>query len=162
MSQERRTYKPKRHLRHEIYSLVLVLSTPLAVLSVLPYAALSIQPEKQESSSPPGRPFCSFVVLSDKQADAAVQAARSAIKTAREGISRMRANLSLSEIPEETGCVSDPSERQGVAQITDVPYDVLPLPESCAASQPFKIPFDASSTNLPSAFSREEMLEIWD
>lgn len=159
MNPESRTYKPKRHIRYEIYSLALILIAPLAVLSVFPYDALSFEPAApQEAATAAARPFCSFVVLTDAQADAAVQAARASIKTAREGISRMRADLSLSEIPEESGCVADPSVRQGATPMADVPYLVMPLPDSLAAKPPFSIPADASSTNLPSAFTRENLL----
>ena len=160
MTGEHRTYRPKRHLRNEIYSLALVMAAPIGVVAVFPYASLSFNPAEAETGA--RQHTCSFVVLSDEQADSAVQAARSAIKTAREGISALRADLSISAIPRERSGVADVSERHGVAPMTDARYDVLPLPPTLAAPTPVRIAPDDSPTNSPSAFSRDDLLQIWD
>lgn len=161
MTAARRTSRPRRHLRHELISLALVLAAPLGVVAIFPYDSLSFVPAKREQPLV-RRPACSFVVLTDEQADAAVQAARSAIKTSHEGISTLRADLSIFAIPSERGGVADVVDRQGAASIQDAPYDVLPLPHSFAAPSPAKFPkAPAASVDSP-AFSRDEMLEVWD
>lgn len=164
MTSERRTYHPKRHLRNEIYSLALILVAPVGVIAVFPYASLSFVPAgiADEGIVPVRHSFCSFISLTDEQADAAVQAARSAIKTAHEGISALRADLSMSAIPAEHDSVADLTERHGIAPMGDAPYDVLPLPPSNAAPQPERIIHDPDADKPPLAFPRDEMLEIND
>ena len=161
MTPEHRAYRPKRHLRHEIYSLALVLAAPLGVMAIFPFASLSFHPA-ESSPSAVHRPACSFVVLTDEQADAAVQAARSAIKTSHEGISTLRADLSIFAVPAERGGVADVGERQGVAPVGDVPYDVLPLPKSFAAPKPARTPSDPAANVIKPPCSRDDLLEIWE
>lgn len=152
-------YRPKRHLRYEIYSLALVLIAPVGVLVVFPFASLSFH-AAQEAKPVHRQSVCSFVALTEQQVDAAVEAARSAIKTAQDGISALRADLSISAIPAENGGVADVSERKGAPPLADAKYDALPIPPTLAAPPPVRIlasPFDMES---PPAFSRDDMLEI--
>lgn len=162
MTPERRAYRPKRHLRHEIISLALVLAAPVCVLAIFPFASLSFSPQVPEEAAVAHRPACSFVVLTDEQADAAVQAARAAIKTSHEGISTLRADLSIFAIPVESGGVADVAERQGALPMSDAPFDVLPLPPSLAAPPPTRFPSDPAAAVVHPAFSRDDMLEIAD
>lgn len=161
MTAGHRTYRPRRHLRHELIYLVLALAAPFGVAAIFPYASLSFVPAQKEQPIA-HRPACSFVALTDEQADAAVQAARSAIKTSHEGISTLRADLSIFAIPRERGGVADVVEREGAASIQDAAYDVLPLPHTFAAPSPAKLPNAPDASAVQPAFSRDEMLEIWD
>lgn len=163
MTRERPAYRPKRPLRNEIYALVLVMLAPLGVALVFPYASLSFKSQADGAAAhAPRRSLCSLIALTDEQADAAVKAARSAIKTAHEGISALRADLSLSAVPEECVGVAVVGERLGVAPMGDAPYDVTPLPRSLAAPPPDRLAPCSAAANTPSVFSREEMLEIGD
>lgn len=162
MNDSHPTYRPRRHLRNEIYSLALVLAAPVGVIAVFPFAAFSFHPDAHDAQQQRIAASCSFVELTEKQADSAVEAARSAIKTAQDGISALRTDLSLSAIPLESGGVAELAERVGPPPMADADYDVLPLPPTLAAPAPKRIPLDPSATNYPSAFSRDNLLEIWD
>ena len=155
---ETHLYKPKRHLRNEIYSLALVLAAPLGIAAAFPYAALAFKAREAPAES--ARASCAFISLPDEQADAAVQAARASIKTARDGMSALRADLSLGAIPRETRCVAQIGERRGVVRQGDVDFPYTPLPHSQAAAKPEKIAADPAATNAPCAFTREDLLAL--
>lgn len=156
------SYRPKRHLRNEIYSLALVLAAPIGVVAVFPCAALSFHPVRD--AAPEAAPYaaCSFIALTQEQADAAVQAARAAIRTSHEGISALRADLSISAIPPERGGVADVTERFGVTPMADAAYDPPPLPRTMAAPKPGKIAQEPTDAAPKDAFSRDDLLKIRD
>lgn len=155
-------YRPKRHLLNEIYALVLVLTAPAGVALVFPYPAIGFKPDATRGMRTE-QPLCAFISLSEEEADAAVMAARSSIKTALDGVSGIRADLSISSIPEENGAAVDLAERQGFAATEDVPYGMQALPRSHAAPPPRRIRrASAPHAAPPPAFDREEMLAIDD
>ena len=162
MGSERQSYRPKRHLRNELYSLALVLAAPVGVVAVFPCSALSFRPAHSDAAETVPRARCSFIALTQEQADAAVQAARAAIRTSHEGISALRADLSISAIPSERGGVADVTERFGVAPMADAVYDAPPMPPTLAAPPPEKITPEPAGAGPADAFSREDLLRIRD
>lgn len=155
---ERIQYRPKRHIRHEIYSLAAVMLPPVILAFVFPYAAVLFRPSQvtqMQTSS------CAFVSLSDEETDAAIAAARSAIKTSSENSRRLLADLSLSSIPEELSiAVADISQRTGIGSPACAPYNSAMMPPSCAAAKPDRI--DAASGEAPASlpFPRDELLKL--
>ena len=152
-----RMYKPKRHLRHELYSLSAVMLAPLIVALVFPYRAVGW---KSTATEMPRDASCAFIVLSEEQEDAAIRAARSDIKTALEGFGHMRTDLSISAIPEETGCVADVGERIGAIPGEGPLAAPLPLPPSLAAPNPSVSPRKPQDATPALPFPRKHMLEL--
>lgn len=150
-------YKPKRHIRHEVYSLLAVLAAPVVLAFVFPYSAIGFRSEAPKSAA---RPTCSFVTLSPDETDAAIAAARAAIKTSSTAIGRIRADLSLSAIPEEASiAVADISERHTVAPVGTIEYRAMLLPPTMAAPRPERIKAAAPPAPQP-AFSRSTLIEL--
>ena len=132
------TYKPKRHLRNEIYSLALVMLAPLGIALIFPYESIGWRASEKadEISTQSAKSSCAFIRLGPNGEEAAVSATRSSMKTSAEGVvgGRIRANLSLSEIPEETGDIADISDRKGVNEERQIVKRlILPRPPSLAA-----------------------------
>lgn len=158
MTDERVQYRPKRHLRHEIYSLIAVLSAPFIIAFIFPYKAIGFH-------AAPDRPAeqarCAFVTLSDEETDAAIAAARSAIKTSSGSLARLRADLSLSSIPEESSLtVAEISQRTPFPPPSIVFFDDPLLPATRAAPPPEAIaPSDAKTGKSP-AFTRLHLLQL--
>lgn len=149
-------YKPKRRFRHELYSLAAVLAVPVAVSLVFPYSALSWRATEETRVE---RAPCAFASLSAEARDAAIAAARSAIRTTTDEMRSLRTDLSIAAIPDEDlGAISDISwrPRVGVSPIERLAEPILPA--SSAAPAPRRISRDGDDS-LPLQFSREELLE---
>lgn len=158
MTTERVQYRPKRHIRHEIYSLIAVLCAPFIIAIVFPYGAIGFRAADEKPAAPS---LCAFVTLSEEETDAAIAAARSAIKTSSGSLARLRADLSLSSIPEESSLdVADISQRTSFPKPGIVTFDDPLLPATCAAPPPATIApsGDKPAKSLP--FPRLELLQL--
>ena len=154
-----RATRPRRPLRYEFYSLAAVLAVPLALAACFPYAALGLTPA---SDPEPCRAACAFVTLTPDEETDILAAARAAWKVSSAGVRRMRADLSLSELPEDSACaIADIEDRQRYPMPGGVRFVFSPLPSSLAAPPPEKIPADpAVAAEDLLAFPRKELLKI--
>lgn len=149
--------RPRRQLRHELYSLASVLAIPAAVAFVFPYEAVNFEP-----SADPARDEarCSFVELTEGDEAAAMSSARAAWKVGASVVRSLRADLSVAAMPEESAKpVMDVSERTRVAGAAAVGYDAPPMPRTMAAPAPKRIPADADAGD-GRAFPRVELLDL--
>ena len=151
-------YKPKRHLRHEIYSLGLVMLAPALVLLAFPFNAIEWKAQSNENTTPAS---CAFVSLSADETDEAIESARSSIKTANDSSRLWEIDFSLDIFDDAPhGGVSDISSRLKPAPASPAKCDILPLPRTLAAPSPVKIQSDTPIPAPKPAFSREELLDI--
>lgn len=152
------TYRPKRRIRHEVYSLLAVLAVPLAVAFVFPYQALSwkAQPDVSQSRAP-----CAFVHLSADERENAIAAARSAIRTTPDQMRSLRADLSMAAVPDEDlSAVSDVSARARLDYDRPERFQTPVFPSSFAAPPPVRLGRDAKPDAASSAFTRNDMLKF--
>jgi len=152
-----RTYKPRRHLRYEVYSLLAVMIAPVAISIIFPYQAIGW---KGSPGRPEQKPHCAIITLSESDALAAVETARSDIKTSVEGTATIWADLSISEIPEMVEGVADISERAAIANSKRIIQGELPLPMTLAAPKAHKIDRQYDNLKNNNAFSLEQMLDV--
>lgn len=150
--------KPRKALRYEFYSLVAVMSVPLALALCFPYAAIGFEP-KAETRMP--RAACAFVTLRPDEETDILAAARAAWKVSAGRVRRMRADLSLAEMPDDTaGAIADIVDRQRYPVSGPIRFDALPLPPSLAAPPPARIEADPIAAESALAFPRQELLNI--
>ena len=158
MTPPRKTYRPKRSVRHEIYSLAIVLIAPLLITCFFPYHALGWR-ASEHAAAP--RTFCAFISLSEAESDAAIASARAAIRTAAERVNRVRADLTVADVPEaEIGeTVAIDARAKPVAGGT-VFAGEGPLPPSQAADFPARL--KSGDRTDESAARRCDLLAIPD
>ncbi|MGN0855742.1 MAG: hypothetical protein ACI4R9_09530 [Kiritimatiellia bacterium] len=150
--------KPRKALRHEFYSLVAVMAVPLALIVSFPYAAIGFIPAAPTETP---RAACAFVTLRPDEETDILAAARAAWKVSADRVRRMRADLSLAEIPDDTAsALADIADRRRPPPAGPIRFDVLPLPPSCAAPPPAKIPADSADAEGVPTFPRSELLTI--
>lgn len=156
-----KSYKPRRHLRHELYSLMAVMCAPVAVLALFPYQAIGWKPADVMTGA---RSKCAFVKLSPSEAAKAVAGARSAMMTqpGASGALFLRADLSMPEMDEMTLSVSGVEVRSGAPAPAHIAYRDVPLPKSLAALKPATFPAskDDDAAVAKKTFSRDELLKI--
>jgi hypothetical protein len=149
--------KPRRQLRHELYSLASVLAIPAAISLVFPYEAVNFEPEECGSG---GMARCAFVELTEGDEAAALASARAAWKVGASSVRNLWADLTVAAMPEETPSpVMDVSERTRVAPAAVVKYDVPPMPRTMAAPAPGRISAGGGADGS-SAFPRDEMMAL--
>lgn len=149
--------RPKRPLRYELYSLVAVLSVPVALLLAFPRAAVGFKAAPDVPRHPAG---CAFVVLSEEEEQTALSNARAAWKVNAEGVRSLRADLSVEAMPDEAPhAVMSLDERTRAPQAKPLAYGISPMPPSLAAPRPVRIsaPTDADEGL---AFPRKQLLNI--
>ncbi len=149
--------RPRRQLRHELYSLASVLAIPAAIALVFPYDAVEFEPA---AGAPSDAARCSFVELTEGDEAAALASARAAWKVGASSVRSLRADLSVAAMPEEAARpVMDVSERARAAAAGKVGYDVPPMPRTMAAPSPRRIAADGGADDC-SAFPRDEMMAL--
>lgn len=151
--------KPRRRLRNELYVLALVLLVPVSLLLAFPYEALGFSLTRPSAAAPSS---CAFVVLTEEQAERALNESRSYWKVDTKGARNLRLELSETDAPEEdTGSVLPFGERKRLDANFAVGYRVPPLPPTLAAGEPASL---GSASAAPDAtvetFSREELLNV--
>lgn len=151
--------RPRRPLRYEIYSLVAVMAIPLALALCFPYSAIGFDPTPEPA---PRRAACAFVTLSSDAETDILAEARAAWKVSSARVRRMRADLSLSDLPDDDArAVADIVDRRRYPLPGPVRFDVTPLPPTLAAPPPEKIAADpAAAEDETLAFPRKELLKI--
>lgn len=149
--------KPKRRLRHEIYSLLLMISIPLALAAVFPYEAIGF---RVSEATPDPAPSCAFVTLTADEERQALIAARAAWQVNTEDVRGLRADLSVGELP-ATPMVRVLQKRVpgGAAAVRATVYEPSVLPPTAAAVAPADLPPDGEGRKSP-AFSRDELLKV--
>lgn len=146
-----------RSLRSELCSLLTVLTVPVLVVVVFPYAGLGF---KATATGSVRRPFAAFVSLSPEEEEAAVRSAKTSWRGEVRAADDSRGELVLGELPSP-----DASPVLGVESRSRRPADSRPqlrLPAflpSQAAPAPQPLPAD-EEVPPPAAFSRQELLEI--
>jgi hypothetical protein len=148
-----------RRLRRDILSFAIMASLPTALALVFPYESLEFKPEVNEGER---EPVCAFVVLGEKEERAALAAARTAWQVGSQSVKRLRADLSVADIPPEPvrPVIAVRPERSGGA-VAGGEYIPNALPPTVAAPAAADIKADAASAEpTKPAFSREELLKI--
>jgi len=149
--------RPRRQLRHELYSLASVLAIPAAISLVFPYEAVKFEPAGGAARH---KARCSFVELTEGDEAAALASARAAWKVGASSVRSLRADLSVAAMPEESAMpVMDVSERTRAAPAGAVGYDAPPMPRTMAAPAPRRISAEGGADDL-SAFPRDEMMAL--
>ncbi len=155
---KRPTIKPRRPLRNDLYSLVVVLALPVVLGLIFPFEATSFRP----SDDAPDRPSsCAFITLSDDEAARVMANARTAWRVTGEGVRGLRVDLSVETMPDEPhGATMRITERMPLPTPNIQAPGIEPLPPTKAAPAATKIPSLPESTDVPSAFSRQELLKL--
>lgn len=149
--------KPRRRLRSEFLALIPVLALPVAIAAVFPYAAIDF---KCPPEVPGSAPSCAFVALAPGCEAKALDVVRSAFSVKRDSFRDLRADLSLSTLPEEPAhAIVEAADVPPLPPPSPSPYDVVPYPPSLAAPQPEAME-PAKPVPAPPAFMREELLKI--
>ena len=148
--------KPRRSLRQELVSLVLLLVIPVSLALAFPYASIGFMalPAPAEPV-----PHCAFVELSTKQERAALVAARSAWRVDARSVRGMRLELSGGELPATPMSRVLPTRAAGSVGLRSTGYAPALLPPAVGAAAPTQLPAIEEDPVTP-AFSREELLKI--
>jgi hypothetical protein len=125
------------------------------------YFCRGAQFKKTERSAPPCA-FAAFVELSPDEEAGATAAVKAAWQGDAGGIRRLRADLSVGELPEETpGPVLEMSLDALYIPKSEVPVELPPLPPSMRAADPRRIgPQPAAEEAAAPVFAKEELLKI--
>ncbi len=150
--------RPRRLLRHELYSLASVLAIPIAFLVVFPTEAIAFRPSPDREAEPAS---CAFVTLSDDEIAQAVSDARAAWRVGTEGVRKLRVDLSVETMPEEPhSTVMSADEREPVPRATRLHYDAPPFPPTLAAPRPDRIAQERKSLDDALPFPRADLLKL--
>ena len=147
--------RPMRGIRHEVFTLALVASVPVALALVFPYDALGFRPAPCAGAA---QASCAFVALDAAEERAVLAAARTAWQVDSKSVAGLRIDLSSGDLPPapvRTVELRRPVRGESAAA---VPFEPDMLPPTFAAPAPRQIKPDAY-TNAP-AFPREELLRI--
>ena len=153
--------KPGKRLRHEILSLV-----PLIVLIGAVFLSFPFKPDKAQSKGRiPGSSdgsSCVFVELTSDEELKAMDIIRAAISTDVGSIRDLRADLSLSTIPEkEYSFVMGFNDRRCRTELSKPSIEIVTIPKSREADPPGQIPVGPKQKE-ENTFSKEEMLKLID
>lgn len=153
--------RPRRRLRHEILSLV-----PLGVLIAALVAVFPFKTVVGERGGKSGRrvssPSCVYVELTEEQESRAMDVIRGVFSTDKGGIRDLRADLSLSTIPERPArVVFDIRGSVRPREMTRPDLEILSLPSTLEAPGPETIPAAEPPPPDP-AFPREDLLKPID
>ena len=90
--------RPRRSVRSELLFLAAMFSMPAALSALFPYSAVAFasRPEARRSD-----PSCAFVELSVEVETKAMDRVRAALSVRRDRVGGLKADLSLSTLPEE-------------------------------------------------------------
>ena len=147
-----------RRMRRDVISFLLPLTLPLAMIAFSLCGSFGFKTAEQ-SARPPA--FAAFVELSPEAEARATAAVKAAWQGDSGGIKRIRADLSVGELPEEVpGPVLEVSPEAFRIPGSVLSSELPPLPPSMRAPPPRKIRPPAVSASAPPAFTREELLKI--
>ena len=153
--------KPRKRIRHEILSLVPLAVVAGALFFAFPFATLGMK-RPDNAVGPTGNPSCVYVELTDEEESWAMSIVRSGISTDVRSVRDLRADLSLSIIPErEHSFVMDVNDRKRASDLSKPNIEIISLPESMRDSEPVQIQ-PAADPGTGNAFSKEEMLKLID
>jgi hypothetical protein len=148
-----------RNVRQEIFSSLAAWALPMAVVLIFPYGAVSFKASQAPLQS---QAFAAFVTLSDEDEQHAIAAVKAAWQGDAVGLRRIRAELSVGELPEEEpGAIMEVSPLSLEAPQNDIAVQVPVFPPSLRAAPPEKIaPPPATIPIASETFSRTELLKI--
>lgn len=145
-------------IRRDVISFLLPLTLPSAMAAFHFCGAVGFKASEPSSSE---CAFAAFVELSQEEESRATAAVKAAWQGDSGGIRRLRADLSVGELPEEnSGPVLDVSLDALRIHEPELPAELPPLPPSMRAAAPMKIAPSQASEAAPPAFSKEELLKI--
>lgn len=155
------TLKPRRRIRHEILSLV-PLAVLIAVLFLMfPFSSIALKGLTDSVPSGIGT-TCVLVELTADEEARAMEIIRSAFSTDAGSVRDLRADLSLSTIPEQApSLVMDFDDRKRPRELTEPSLEIFLIPRSLAAPEPGVIQAAEPPAARP-AFSKEELLKPID
>ena len=149
-----------RRIRRDVVSFMLPLTLPSAMAAFFFCGAAEFKAVEPPSGM---QAFATFVELSPEEEARATAAVKAAWQGDSGGIRRLRADLSVGELPEESfGSVLEVSLGALHIPESELPAELPPLPPSMRAAAPMKIAPapQQSSEAAPPAFSKEELLKI--
>ena len=88
--------RPMRGIRHEVFTLALVASVPVALALVFPYDALGFRPAPCAGAA---QASCAFVSLVAAEERAVLAAARTAWQVDSKSVTGLRLDLSAGDLP---------------------------------------------------------------
>lgn len=151
--------KPRRHLRHDVCTLLLLLAVPAAILLVFPYPAVGLDPAAGHEYV--SEPSCAFIRLDDRAERYALGVARVSWRSGGEGTLSHRPDLSVRALPPapmtEVIRARSRSSREAVRVFG---YEPPLMPPTLAAGAPSAIPASGSASTVGPAFPREELLKL--
>lgn len=148
--------QPRRRLRHEIISLVLLLVIPVSILLAFPYEAIGFRAAPPRGARSPS---CAFISLTADQERAALKVARSAWQVDAKGVKGLRLELSSGDLPSTPIARVLPVRAPQEAIRRTVGFAPNLLPPSTGAAAPVKLMSDKELPRGP-VFPRAELLEI--
>jgi hypothetical protein len=150
--------KPRRQLRNDIYSLLLLLAVPAALLPVFPFSAIGYEAASGGFAS--ASAACAFVRLDARAERAALAAARAAWQHGTGNIRSLRADLSAGALPSAPVVdVIRGRTRRAYSPGSEL-YRPSLLPPSLAAPPPARIAVESDTAPEAAAFPREELLKL--
>lgn len=140
-------------IRHEILSLITVISLPLAIAIVFPYSSIGFRAEKKNVNE---KAFAAFITLSLEEEQAALKSARASWRVNASDI--RNAELHIDELPERTiSAVLDFKDRDHSSKQEKISYGLPPYIPSCASPDAkLIVPDEKPQKVLP--FSRSALL----
>lgn len=153
--------RPRKRIRHELLSLVPLTALTAALVFAFPFKLFTSE-RRAPAVMRHDVPSCVYIELTDEEESRAMDAIRSAFATDASGIRELRADLSLSTIPERpTPVVLGFDDRKRPGELPAPALEILVLPRTLAAPEPGVIQAAEPPAAEP-AFSKEELLKPID
>lgn len=150
--------KPQKRLRYEMLSLVPLVILIIAILLIFPYKVLA----KKNVSKLVFAPTCTYIELTQEQESLVMEKLRSVILTDSMGVRDLRADLSLSTIPENPPVtIVEFDKCRFPGEMSDPKIKLSLIPITLASPEPTEILGDKILEQKPT-FSKEEMLKLID
>lgn len=150
--------KPQKRLRYEMLSLVPLVILIIAILLIFPYKVLA----KKNVSKLVYAPTCTYIELTQEQESLVMEKLRSVILTDSMGVRDLRADLSLSTIPENPPVtIVEFDKCRFPGEMSDPKIKLSLIPITLASPEPTEILGDKILEQKPT-FSKEEMLKLID
>lgn len=153
--------RPRKRIRHELMSLVPLTALTAALVLAFPFKLFTSE-RRAPHATRHDVPSCVYIELTAEEESRAMDAIRSAFATDAGGIRDLRADLSLSTIPERpTPVVLGFDDRKRPGELRAPALEILVLPKTYAAPEPGVIQAAEPPAARP-AFSKEELLKPID
>ena len=150
--------KPQRRLRYEMLSLVPLAVLIAALFFAFPYKVLSLKRTEVGFSLP----CCAYVELTEDQELEVMKKIHSAISTDVVGVRDLRADLSISTIPERPSeTIVRIESRKSPVEISRPELELSSVPSTLAAPEPVELTPSEDPEGVKT-FSKEEMLKLID